>query len=218
MDLDIRKDVRVDWITIESATERHSHMNKLFDTLGFQNTNQINGEIIDKENKEFLVIQQEKSDKVADSHILSLQKTGPVLILEDDCWFTSAFDPIIEVPDGADAIYLGTSVYGMVGRTSTPNGTKIVSVDDRYDKPMNMLGIHAVLYLTEEYKKRTIENLLNSRELGMYCDETVAIDMANHNIYSCVLPMLYQKDGHNDQVTTTPLRSIQATGPVGQLM
>ena len=150
---------------------------------------------------------------------LSILKQGwiqPVLILEDDCWFTNGFDPIIEVPEGADAIYLGTSVYGMVGRTSTPNGTKIEPFNNRFDKPLNMLGIHAVLYLTEEYKKRTIENLLSARELDMYCDEPVAIDMQNHNVYSCAFPMLYQADGHNDQVTTTPLRSIQITGPLGQ--
>ena len=216
MEIDIRKDVRVDWITIESATDRHNRMNKLFDTFGFRNTNQINGEIVDKENKEFLEVQQEKNHKVADSHILSLQQPGQVLILEDDCWFTNGFDPIIEVPEDADAIYLGTSVYGMVGRTSTPNGTKIEPFNNKLDKPLNMLGIHAVLYLTEEYKKRTIENLLSARELNMYCDEPVAIDMQNHNVYSCAFPMLYQADGHNDQVTTTPLRSIQITGPLGQ--
>jgi len=216
MVLDIRKDVRVDWITIESATDRHLKMNKLFDTLGFDNTNQINGEIVNKENKEFLEVQQEKNHKVADSHILSLQKPGKVLILEDDCWFTNVFDPIIDVPDDADAIYLGTSVYGMVGTTSTPNGTKTIPVNEKFDKPLNMLGIHAILYLTESYKQNTIENLLSAREKGMYCDEPVAIDMVNHNVYSCVFPMLYQNDGHNNQVTTTPLRTIQITGPVGQ--
>jgi len=216
MVIDIRKDVRLDWITIESATDRHSRMNKLFDILGFQDTNQINGEIVDKENTEFLEVQQEKNHKVADSHILSLQQSGQVLILEDDCWFTNTFDPIIDVPEGADAIYLGTSVYGMVGTTSTPNGTKIVPVSERFDKPLNMLGLHAVLYLTEAYKQKTIENLLSAREKNMYCDEPVAIDMANHNVYSCALPMFYQKDGHNDQVTTIPLRTIQITGPVGQ--
>ncbi len=215
MVLDIRKDVRVDWITIESATDRHTRMNKLFDILGFGNTNQINGEIVDKENKQFLEVQQEKNHKVADSHILSLQKPGKVLILEDDCWFTNTFDPILVVPDDADAIYLGTSVYGMTGLGSTPNGTKIIPVNERLDKPLNMLGIHAVLYLTESYKQKTIENLLSAREKQMYCDEPVAIDMANHNVYSCVYPMLYQKDGHNDQVTTVPLRNIQITGPVG---
>ena len=208
--MDLLKDVRVDWITIESAEDRHTRMNTLFETLGFRNSRQINGEIADKENKTFIEIQNEKNHKVADSHIFSLEKPGHVLILEDDVWFTHSFNPILShIPEDADAVYIGTSVNGMVDGISTPGGTQIAIIDEYWDKPLNMLGLHSILYLTESYKEKTIQNLLKARENDMFCDEPVAIDMSNHNIYSCVFPMLYQKDGYNDQVTTIPLRAIQ---------
>ncbi len=153
--MDLRKDIRTEWITIEIAEERHTRMNKLFDTLGFSNTTQVNGVLVDKENKSFMEIQKEKTAAVADSHIEVLKKPGKVLILEDDVWYTNAFDPVINFPEDADAVYLGTSVYGMVNGKSTPNGTKIKVMDEVWDKPLNMLGIHAVLYLTESYKEKT---------------------------------------------------------------
>ena len=207
--MDIRNDVRVDWITIETSVDRHHRMELLFETFGFNATNRIDGQIVDKTNKSFIEIQRIKSHAVAETHTESLSRPGPVLILEDDVWFTPHLMPNLDnIPSDADAVYLGTSVYGMVDGVSTPNGTKLTVIDEHWDKPLNMLGIHAVLYLTETYKKKTIENLLSAKDAGMYCDEPVAIDMGNHNVYSWHVPMFYQKDGHNDNVTRTPLRTI----------
>ena len=215
--MDLRKDVRIDWITVELAKERHHRMSVLFDTFGFSNTNQINGRLVDKSNKTFIEIQKLKSHAVAETHEQALGQKGEVLILEDDVWFTEAMVPIINnIPSDADAVYLGTSVYGMVNGISTPNGNEYKKIDDNWDKPLNMLGIHAVLYLTESYKQKAIENLLGAKDNGMYCDEPIAIDMKNHNVYSCVVPMLYQNDGHNNNVTRIPLRQMQIPVRGGQ--
>ncbi len=44
---------------------------------------------------------------------LALQSNDPVLVLEDDCSPTDWYKSTVEVPDDADALYLGTSVRGL---------------------------------------------------------------------------------------------------------
>ncbi|MEM9694309.1 MAG: hypothetical protein AAGA56_17290 [Myxococcota bacterium] len=208
--IDIRTDVPTDWITVAAAEERHQRMGELFRQLGFVQTRQVNGVLIDKRGKPFMQIQREKSHEVAVSHVEALRRPGPILILEDDVWPTAAFAPVLQdIPDDADAVYLGSSIYGMVDGVSTEGGTRFEAVDPQWDRPLNMLGIHAVLYLTERYKRATVANLLAARDRGMYCDEPVAIEMRNHRVYATARPMLYQRDGHNDQVTSMPLRMLR---------
>ena len=50
MEIDIRN-IPVYWITIESATDRHERMQKIFSKFGFTNTIQINGKLANKEGK-----------------------------------------------------------------------------------------------------------------------------------------------------------------------
>lgn len=205
MKVDIRE-IPTYWITVEVATDRHQRMNDLFSILNLKNTTQLNGQIMDKSGKSFMEIQKEKGHLVAETHARALSQEGPVLILEDDVWYTKDFHPFVEVPDNTDAVYMGTSVWGMVNGVSTGGGTTFDVIDDEFVKPMNMLGVHSVLYLSEEYKKKTIENMLGAKENGYIMDEPVAMDMKNHNVLCYSQPRFYQRDGHNDQVTTIPLR------------
>ena len=205
MQIDIRK-IPVYWITIEPATERHLRMKSLFDICGFENTIRINGELMDKSNKDFMEIQKEKGHLVAKAHSEALTNSGPILILEDDVWYTENFDPIVEVEEDVDAVYMGTSVWGMVDGVSTGGGTTFDVIDEDFIKPMNMLGVHSVLYLSDSYKKTTTNNMLNAKDMGLIMDEPVAMDMKNHNIMCYADPRFYQKDGHNNQVTSIPLR------------
>ena len=185
-------------------------MESLFSILGFENTIRIDGKMMDKSNKSFMEIQKEKGHLVAESHAEALSNEGPLLILEDDVWYTSNFHPIVEVPDETDAVYLGTSVWGMVNGVSTGGGTTFDVIDSDFVKPMNMLGVHSVLYLSEEYKKKTIENMLGAKVKGFIMDEPVAMDMKNHNILCYSHPRFYQKDGHNDRVTQMPLIGVSS--------
>jgi len=207
--IDIRK-IPVYWITVEPAKERHLRMESLFSILGFENTIRIDGKMMDKSNKSFMEIQKEKGHLVAESHAEALSNEGPLLILEDDVWYTPNFHPMVEVPDETDAVYLGTSVWGMVNGVSTGGGTTFDVIDSDFVKPMNMLGVHSVLYLSEEYKKKTIENMLGAKDKGFIMDEPVAMDMKNHNILCYSHPRFYQKDGHNDRVTQMPLIGVSS--------
>ena len=206
MEVDIRE-IPTYWITIETAEDRHERMLSMFETLGFKNTIQLNGEMMDKSNKTFMEVQREKGHLVAKCHSEALKNSGPILVLEDDVWYTDKFDPIVTYKENTDAVYLGTSVWGMVDGISTGGGTKFDVISDEFVKPHNMLGVHSVLYLSESYKKITSDNMLGAKDKNMIMDETVAIDMKNHNILCYTYPRFYQKDGHNDIVTTIPLKA-----------
>ncbi len=206
--MDIR-DIPTYWITIESAKSRHERMRQLFSSVGFNETRQINGEIVDRDGKSANRIKLEKSQHVAMSHVLAMQRPGPILILEDDCWFTNGFSPILEdVPADADAIYLGTSIWGVVDGRPRNRGTRFEIIDGHWDRPLNMLGLHAVLYLTESYKDQTVANLLSAKLTNKICDEPVASDMINHRIYSCASPLFFQKDRAAEIATSVKLREL----------
>lgn len=193
-------------ITIESAKERHSFLNGIFNDVGLKNVVHINGKLLNKTNLSFIEIQQKKSSLVAEAHIEALSKVEPpFLILEDDIDITHAFKTKIEIPDDTDAYYLGSSVWGMQNGVSMANGTKGTKINRQYSLVNSMLGIHSILYVSKKYVDATIKNLQNCININRYCDECIAEDMANHKIYCNNYPFFYQKDGHNDFVTSIPM-------------
>lgn len=206
MEIDLTK-IPVIWITIDSAIERHKKMKDIFTSLGFSNTHQINGEILDKTSLSFIEVQKKKSALVADAHIKALQMfQPPFLVLEDDVGVIDAnFKRVIDVPSEADCVYLGSSVWGMNEGKSVCWGTKKRNVSEQYCIVEDMLGIHAILYLTSNYVERTVKNLSDCNSKGQYCDECVAMDMKNNNVYCTNYPMFFQDDGRNNLVTSMPM-------------
>ena len=85
----------------------------------------------------------------------------PFVILEDDCQFTDAFRYDFEVPEHTDALYLGVSLFGL----ETPGefswgafaNAQYVTYNDDYLRVLNMLGRHAIVYLSERYHQSTID-------------------------------------------------------------
>lgn len=194
------------WITIESAKDRHKKLSDIFAHFGFTNTHQINGEILDKTGMSFMEIQKKKSALVAKAHIEALRRTEPpFIILEDDVGVTEKLKMEIDIPPDADCVYLGSSIWGMKDGQSVAWGTKGTIIDSKYCRVQDMLGIHAILYLTKSYVEKTIQNLEDCIAKDQYCDECVALDMSNHRVYSTLYPFFYQDDGRNNQVTSIPL-------------
>jgi hypothetical protein len=201
LEIDLTKQP-VYWTTIEKNVERHQRMTYMLKKLKFENTYQING-----------AISSPYTVGIAQSHIDAIhQHPGPLIVMEDDCslFEFSGWDPIIQVPEDTDAVYLGTSWFGMVRGVSTFRGCISSSYNDKFNRVYNMLGIHAVLYLSERYKDHVVKTLKefqkNPEDRG--CDEPIALTMKNFNILSLKLPYFYQADGHSDQETSMPLEPL----------
>ena len=148
---------------------------------------------------------------------LSITYDEPVLIFEDDANYTENYNHIIDVPDDADAVWLGTSIFGLVegwehmsmrDNIFLAPPTKINEYKDFY-KIENMLSAHAVLYISKRYKNEMANYLKYSISKYVAPDVIFAATMKNFNIYACKRPMFYQDDNaHNFRYTITPLIDI----------
>lgn len=193
-------------ITVENQTERHQKLNKLFSDKAL-NVQHIYGKLLNKDGLSFMEIQTKKSSLVAEAHIEALKITEPpFIIFEDDVDITPAFKSQIEIPDDTDAFYLGTSIWGMYNGKSMAAGTRGHKINSEISKVHGMLGIHAVVYITKSYVESTINNLNRCISANQFCDECIAEDMKNHNVYCVNDPYFYQDDGHNNAVTLMPFR------------
>ena len=196
------KEIPTLWITHPNSIEYKNSMNKLINEINFKNVIEINGNSIDKTGLSFIEIQQKKTNSVAEAHIKALEMfSPPFLILEDDCSLVeNNFQTEFNIPE-CDALYLGTHQYGMVRNISTMGGTISSIYDESYLRVYNMLGIHAILYLSEKYVKDTIDKFKDCISISRYCDECIALNLKNHVVLSVKKPIFYQKDGHNDSLT-----------------
>ena len=133
------------------------------------------------------------------SHLKALRQAGPVrpaLILEDDVAATEAFRHVITVPDDADAIYLGCSIYGAVEMVDYIGFTGRLLAEDATDgllRVYNLLATHAILYLSERYKRRAFEAIVASIvDRDWDPDRGLAKIHADFNIYAMRHPAFYQ--------------------------
>ncbi len=106
---------------------------------------------------------------VALSHLKTLRLTRadtPFMILEDDCLFNDSFKAEWDVPIEADALYLGTSMFGLEtpGRFSWGKQRTVrwEPYDRHYLRVYNMLARHAVVYLSPEYCDEVIESQITA--------------------------------------------------------
>jgi hypothetical protein len=147
----------------------------------------------------------------------SIKYNEPVMIFEDDANTTLHYKNIIDIPDDADAVWLGTSVFGLVNdweKLSIYDGiylttpTKTGEYKDLY-KVENMLSLHAVLFISKRYKHQMFNYLKYSINKYIAPDIITAETMRDFNIYACKKPMFFQDDNaHNSLPTLTPLDSI----------
>lgn len=136
------------------------------------------------------------------AHQAALQKLSnleePYIILEDDVRVSNFVDTI-EVPEDADAVYLGNSKYGLYGG----RGTLRISaemVDENLFRVYNMLGAHAILYLNKDYANFIADKIKFFVETQDDHDKLRAETMKYFNIYALNAPLFYQY-GEHDKVT-----------------
>lgn len=142
MKLDLRE-IPVYYVNLDEQDEKRKQTENLLKINGFKYV------------ERFPAIKHESGRIIgcARSHYEILKKDikPPFIILEDDCVLNGDFTNLLEVPDDADALYLGISQWGRYLNHSGPY-VHCEKVTDELVRVYNMLTTHAILYITEEYK------------------------------------------------------------------
>ena len=188
-------DVPVFFINMDKDIEKRNHIEQTLSDLGFKNINRVRG-IEDKKNGR---VGLSKSQYFALS-----QLPAPFIILEDDC-DPKYFVKTIEVPDDADAVYLGNSQWGLMqGQTGFFLKYKPVKEIPGVFRIYNMLSSHAILYLNQEYVRvcqRTTKYC--AEEYPMPMDVPFAMIQRFYNVYTINKPLFIQKD-YDSKMSSAP--------------
>ena len=192
--LDLREIPAV-YLNLAEHTEKNKSMQKLIKDCGFKNSIRVEG------------VSRPDNPLIGCSlaHLRGLKEIDPPFILfEDDCEIKN-FEPEIEVPENADAVYLGVSSWGRMNGHSGPF-VQYEKVSDNFHRVYNMLGAHAILYLTEDYVRMCQRVSFHAGNvIGSYQDIGFAEIQRWFNVYTFDDPMFYQTSSY--QATVNPLTS-----------
>ena len=188
-------DVPVYYVNLEGDDEKRKHTESMLKNLGFKYV------------ERFDAIRHEAGRIIgcARSHheILSKDIEPPFIILEDDCALAKDFVDEVELPDNADALYLGISHWGRYLNHSGPY-VHYSECNDDIVRVYNMLATHAIMYTSKSYIdicKRI------SYTFGYEIENHLDIGFAEvhrfYNVFSFNEPLFRQYDWN--QVTTGKL-------------
>jgi hypothetical protein len=174
------------YINLEKHKEKNDNMYNVLSSIGFETIERIEG-VLDTENP---VAGCSKAHHKALSSF-----EAPFVLFEDDCvLFDQNTITEIEIPDNADALYLGISSWG---RMNGHNGFYLQY--DEFEEQSNllriynMLGGHSIIYLTEDYKKMCEKVSYHAGYvIKDYQDIGFAEIQKFFNVYSLNNPMFYQ--------------------------
>jgi len=198
--IDIKlKSLPVLWTTCDKSKDRHAPMAAMLSKLGLQGQ-MINGPITNPYPIGVSIGYKEALTKYS----------PPFLILEDDATLVNDVElQNIKIPVNSDAVYLGTSIYGRIKKSTVGGGVIAANVDETYIRVFNMLSFHAVLYTSKNYVDHVVsllDNFLVNPVGG--ADDCIAESMWQYNVYALKNPIFYQKDGRSDQATKIPINCL----------
>jgi GR25 family glycosyltransferase involved in LPS biosynthesis len=160
-------------------------MERQFGMLGMNKTERISAKTIpapsgSKFDKHFVGCGQ--------SHIDALQSgETPLLILEDDAQVTEDYREEIDIPHGADAIYLGWS-------TANKKMT-VKNFSEHLVKVTGLAAAHAILYLSKRFKdfaENAIKRAIYEEQVPL--DVMLAYIQKDFNVYAVRKPYFIQSD------------------------
>jgi hypothetical protein len=148
---------------------------------------------------------------------LELNNDKPFIILEDDCAFFTKYDQV-EIPDSADMLYLGVSLWSYPYSPDTlysmyrPNIVRnSIDTNESYNNTLvrikGMTGGHAILYISRDFIRTFVEKMI---DISKYVDN-VPHDLLfsslhqSFNVYGLKKPMFYQDASLGGQEDVTKL-------------
>jgi hypothetical protein len=168
------------------------------------------------------------------SHLRALRLATPgrpLLILEDDVGVSESFQPILEIPPDADAVYLGASIYGAVDLVDYVGFTHMLAADEVEGYPnllrvYNLLSTHAIVYLTERFKAAAAEAIVRSlADRDWEHDKDMARLQETCTVYAVRRPMFFQAarlqrppGPHQEEVTNIVLEPARPGSTAGVVL
>lgn len=192
------KDIPTYYINLDSQEERRQSTEYTLNRLNFKSVTRVSG-VVCEDGKVGCARSQEK--------VLSEINETPFLLMEDDCIFTGIDEFEYDIPDNADALYIGMSQWARYLNFSGPF-LHYTKVNDKIVRVYNMLAAHAVIYLNEDYKKacHRVANYCGYQLLD-HMDNGYAEIQKYYNVYALDLP-LFKQSGHNGGVTSSKISDI----------
>ena len=209
MKIDIRK-MQTKWINLEKDTTKAEQMVTLLNERGFKNHERFAAMC---EDTEFGITKDNcnwfgthmcglSHSKLLNETIVSDGK--PIFVLEDDVEIEN--DNIkyeIEIPDDADAVYLGTS-QGDCNYSA-------INVNEDIAKVQRIFATHAIIHFNPEYSKRVMQLTEDAVKGDGPFDVGIAYNIQkDFNVYAVKTPYFYQADSKNtvnkyEYITRIPL-------------
>ena len=192
--LDLR-DIPVAYINLDRDSQKKLNIEKNLQTLGFKYISRVPGVVHPTGNRAGCSMAQ---------HNALHEFEPPFIILEDDATPLN-FNPIITIPDDADAVYLGISSWGRMIGHSGPF-VQYENIDDILHSVYNMLGTHAILYLNEEYISVCKKIAYHHHDINEHVDIGFTDVQKYYNVYAFDDPLFYQtsSNGTNQKLTSYP--------------
>lgn len=190
MQIDITK-IPTFYINLDEKRERRKKMDNLLKNHGFTEFDRFAGKRAGRR------VGCSMSHAALLQHIIK-NNIYPSLILEDDLSAYN-FRKIIEVPDDADAMYLGFSKYGWNHNQDEPfpKSLKVTELKDDYHRVYNMLSRHAIIHFNPEYDKECVDimhKFIADPDTYKAGDVSIAKIHPQYKIYSLNEPVFYQDD------------------------
>jgi hypothetical protein len=206
--------VPVLWINLEEHKENANNITAMLNGYGFENHRRTPGIRVNGFDG---VSYHQKIDHYMGVGLAQLngmrqiKSSLPALVLEDDVAISSNFNPVLEVPDDTDAVYLGVS------RAGNAFGYKI---SDKYARIFNVLSAHAILYISDKFINDAIES-----SKKCLIDDQAPFDLAmsqmlaRHNVLTPLNPYFYQSNQRQSEnkwehLTNCPIKIYEKTTSV----
>ena len=198
MNLDLRE-IPFYYINLDDAVERRTRTENHLKALGIKSINRIPAV---RHSNGFAGCARTVSD------FLHQITEGPFVLIEDDIE-VKHWDPIVEVPDDADALYLGISGWGRMNGHSGPF-VQWEQVDDNLLRVYNMLSGHAIVYLSGEWVEMARRCCHHAGYvIESYYDVQIAEVQRFFNVYALDDPYFYQTSSDGNQKVTYEKLSTQ---------
>lgn len=188
-------DVPAIYINLEKDVDKNESMKSMLNDCGFKNIIRVDAEYTPDNPLAGCSL----------SHYNALHEIDPpFIVFEDDCKVKN-FSSSINIPDDADAVYLGVSSWGRMNSHSGPF-VQYEDIGGGLLRIFNMLSAHAILYLSKDYASLCSKISKQAYKTADHQDIGFAEIQKYFNVYAYDNPMFYQtsSNGTDQPLSTYP--------------